>query len=148
MSVVGITDAALAEEAQALKNQVAHLGRVFDAVKDTRVQRVVVFVALFPAAPAARGLHLHVGNAEQALERTLRDGHLLKVGKAHGAFLNREQTRANTQAAVGDDIPAQLELEPHSGVGHGNLRQESQDRADFQDFEHDHTPRWNAFYDL
>ena len=140
--VIRVAAAGVAEGAEARKTEVAALLGVVDAVKDAGMERITGLAAMrVLAAGTAGGLHVHVGEPEQPLERALLDLDLLQVGEAHGGFLQAEDAGADAKAAVGDDIPVQLEFEPQDGQRDGDLREKKQDAADFKNLQDDDHPR-------
>src|SRR5690606_39880272 len=86
--------------------------RVVHAAEQADVH-VAPGLAAAAGLPAAAGApHLDVRDAQQALERALPHPDVLDVGESHGLLADRSEPFADTEAAIGDDVPAQLEVEP------------------------------------
>src|SRR3954447_12038901 len=66
--------------------------------------------------PAAAGsIHAQIGNAQSALNWSLRDRDILDIGEIDGHFSHSCDTIANAQTAVGHYVPAFLELKADDG---------------------------------
>lgn len=90
--------------------------RVVHAAEPGGVQ-VLSLMLLRVDGAATSGVHAQVGEAEGALNRSLRDGDVLDVGEGDGHFPNDHDAFANAQAAVGDDVPPLLEIQPNQRQG-------------------------------
>ena len=87
-----------------------------------------VLAPLFPAA--AGRIHMHVGDAEIALQRTLVDLHVLHVFKRDRRLMDQPDAAANPQAPAGHHIPgaviAEVNGDVRENVGHDSQKQHGQ----------------------
>src|SRR5262245_33112985 len=93
--VVGIPEAGVPPPPEALEDQIAHLDRIVDGAQLPDVHRLpdgapAPTVSLRRSSSAAGGAHDDVGQAEEALERTLADRDVLHVREGERHLANAQ----------------------------------------------------------
>ena len=113
--IVVVAESGIFQLLQALLHQFLDSIRIVHAAKEDGVEVVSTRLLLFSTTATASGFDFQVGDAKHALNGALRDGNVLDVGKGDGGFAYEDEAFADAQAAVGDEIPALLEIEADHG---------------------------------